>query len=113
VANSAADCLGTCKSQPDCAWFTYNQDVGLCLLLESCENINSAPQWISGQVNCSPVNSTTATPEYSTTTAQPTTSDQSTAATSSSPSQDFNTIFWINYDSIVRLGHYKLNIKIT
>ena len=102
VANSTAECLEKCNFKPDCTWFTYNQDVGLCLLLESCENINSEHQWISGEVNCPPVNSTTTTPECSTT-VQPTTSGQSTPTTTASPSQDFNTILWID-DSKVRLG---------
>ena len=54
LVNSTEECRGSCQSQSYCNWFAFNMDLGICILLETCENINSDPQWISGEVICSP-----------------------------------------------------------
>ena len=89
LASSTEECLVKCQALDDCKWFAYNQDLGICGLLETCDRLdNSGEPWISGEVSCSPTSSTT-TP--------------ATPTTSTAPI--FSNLLWIDFhDATVRLG---------
>ena len=137
LTDNSEECLEKCKSQPRCAWFAYNENSGICSVLETCDILGDSEEtWISGEVHCTQTTSTT--PEHSTTpstpttpsiptttstqttsseqttgTATSTTSEQSTRTeaptTTSSPlTAELNQILWIKFqDPTVRLGNYK------
>ncbi len=47
-------CLQSCKSEPDCQWFTFYPKLGMCENLANCSNIDSesCPECLSGQKEC-------------------------------------------------------------
>ena len=48
-------CWSWCKSEADCAWFSYEMtESQTCFLFESCTEIENEqnPQFISGQKDC-------------------------------------------------------------
>ena len=46
-------CWSLCKSIEDCAWFSFATTLNqTCLLFETCPEINSNPQFVSGQKEC-------------------------------------------------------------
>ena len=50
------ECLDICKSQANCTWFTFKLETKVCLLFETCGNVDATlcPQCVSGQRECSP-----------------------------------------------------------
>ena len=50
------ECLDNCKSQANCTWFTFKLETKVCLLFETCGNVDATlcPQCVSGQRECSP-----------------------------------------------------------
>ena len=50
------ECLNICKSQAKCTWFTFKLETKVCLLFETCGNVDATlcPQCVSGQRECSP-----------------------------------------------------------
>ena len=50
--NSVTDCLSSCQGEPECEWFTFNNDGGYCGLQTTCESIDadSCSSCISGAV---------------------------------------------------------------
>ena len=74
TAGSSEDCLEQCGREPGCSWFSFNQDTGICDLLETCPRVDEKPGFVSGEVGCQAT--TTTTPTSTPTTSSPSTEDQ-------------------------------------
>ena len=61
-------CLYQCTLVDGCAWYSFERNVGNCLLLKDCPSLNEELNYISGQVECQlpsstvPVTSSTSSP---------------------------------------------------
>ena len=53
-AESAEDCLGLCRAEEGCAWYSFNDDLLFCDLFQSCSDLLVAghENWVSGEVAC-------------------------------------------------------------
>ena len=49
-------CLSLCKSTEGCAWFSFQTTVDIgqtsCILFEDCPEIDTNPEFVSGQKEC-------------------------------------------------------------
>ena len=53
VAVDKAGCWSICKSTKGCNWFSFDTAVDqICILFETCREIESNPQFVSGQKEC-------------------------------------------------------------
>ena len=53
AAESPAKCENECINTPDCSWFTFYGEFGLCSLLTECVKLTpEVPNAISGQSKC-------------------------------------------------------------
>lgn len=53
IADIAA-CLDKCKALTDCAWFSFDQDSGICQVLETCDALETErTSWVTGESTCS------------------------------------------------------------
>jgi len=46
------DCLKFCKSNPECAWFSFKYENNFCELLNNCTQLLETSLWISGSGSC-------------------------------------------------------------
>ena len=56
LVSNEVDCLTKCKDKgPDCAWFSFLPEFGLCQLLANCSRLDATecPDCISGERECS------------------------------------------------------------
>jgi hypothetical protein len=53
VTNTIEYCIKLCKTTPSCKWFTFNKELSLCSLFESCLHMDSSCKTcISGERSC-------------------------------------------------------------
>ena len=53
AAENPEKCENDCINTPDCSWFTYYGEFGLCSLLTECVKLSpEVPNAISGQSKC-------------------------------------------------------------
>ena len=45
-------CETFCQSKPDCSWFTYYEDYGVCVALTECVKVDQIRNTISGNSKC-------------------------------------------------------------
>ena len=45
-------CEKFCQAKPDCSWFTYYEDHGVCVALTECVKVQQMPRTISGNSKC-------------------------------------------------------------
>ena len=104
-ADNAEDCLGLCGAEDGCAWYSFNDDLLLCHVFQSCSDVlvDEHENWVSGEVACSPA--TTSTPSTST----PPTTPAPTTTSTLAPAEDLE-IVWIHYSNgAARLGQFFLH----
>jgi hypothetical protein len=46
------ECLKFCKSNRDCAWFSFKYENNFCELLNNCTQLEETTSWISGSGSC-------------------------------------------------------------
>ncbi len=51
-ATSSDSCLNLCDRTEDCAWFTYDEADGTCLLLEDCIDVDRCEGCVIGRAEC-------------------------------------------------------------
>ena len=103
MADNADNCLGQCRSEKVCAWYSFNAESRSCYLFQSCPDlvVDEHENWVSGEAACTTAASTL-TPAPTTTT-RPTTSNPA-------PAED-QEIVWIDgMDGAVRLGKLICNL---
>ena len=50
--NTISQCWNLCLNNDNCNWFSYNWEIGDCLLFEKCPELEQQGDFITSQVEC-------------------------------------------------------------